>query len=246
MIRINLLPVRASRRQEAVKTELMLAGLVLAAVVVVLGGLHIVLMAQASSLMAENIELDAELKKKEAIRLEVEEMEKVRKDLEQKLAVIQQLNANRIGPVMLLSDLSDATPEKLQITSLIEKQGQITFTGVAVTHEVISQFMINIEKSKRFTDVGLNGVEQVEDGGVKLKEFEITAKLVTEAAKVEAEAKAKAKAAGGAAPADGAAPAGAAAPADGAAPAAGAPPAGGAAPPAAPAPPAPAPAGGQE
>ena len=81
---------------------------------VVLGGLHIVLMAQASSLMAENIELDAELKKKEAIRLEVEEMEKVRKDLEQKLAVIQQLNANRIGPVMLLSDLSDATPEKLQ------------------------------------------------------------------------------------------------------------------------------------
>jgi type IV pilus assembly protein PilN len=239
MIRINLLPVRASRRQEAVKTELMLAGLVLAAVVVVLGGLHIVLMAQSSSLTAENIELDAELKKKEAIRLEVEEMEKVRKDLEQKLAVIQQLNANRIGPVLLLSDLSDATPEKLQITSLIEKQGQITFTGVAVTHEVISQFMINIEKSKRFTDVGLNGVEQVEDGGVKLKEFEITAKLVTEASKVEAEAaaKAKAKAGGGAAPAgappaDGAAPAPPAAPADGTAPAA---------PPAAPAP-----AGGQE
>ncbi|MBL8615178.1 MAG: PilN domain-containing protein [Deltaproteobacteria bacterium] len=240
MIRINLLPVRASRRQEAVKTELMLAGLVLAAVVVVLGGLHIVLMAQSSSLTAENIELDAELKKKEAIRLEVEEMEKVRKDLEQKLAVIQQLNANRIGPVLLLSDLSDATPEKLQITSLIEKQGQITFTGVAVTHEVISQFMINIEKSKRFTDVGLNGVEQVEDGGVKLKEFEITAKLVTEASKVEAEAaaKAKAKAGGGAAPAgappaDGAAPAPPAAPADGTAPAA-------------PPPAAPAPAGGQE
>jgi len=239
MIRINLLPVRASRRQEVVKTELMVAGLVIAAVVVVLGGLQIVLMAQASSLTSENIELDAELKKKEAIRLEVEEMEKVRNDLEQKLAVIQQLNTNRIGPVMLLSDLSDATPEKLQITSIVEKQRQLTFTGVAVTHEVISQFMINLEKSKHFTDVGLNGVEQVDDGGVKLKEFEITARMVTET--VAAPDKAKAQP-GGAAPAPGAAtPApggGAAAPADGAAAPA---PAG--APPAAPAP---APPAGQE
>lgn len=200
MIRINLLPVRASRRQEAVRNELVLAGLVLAAVTVFLAGLQIVLMAQASTLTSENIELDEQLKKKEAIRLEVEEMEKVRKDLEQKLAVIQQLNANRIGPVLLLSDLSDATPEKLQLTSLVEKDGVVKLTGLAVTHEVISQFMINIEKSKRFTDVGLNGVEQIENGGVKLKEFEITAKLVKET--VEApEAKG---AAGGAAPAPGA------------------------------------------
>ena len=180
MIRINLLPVRASRRQEAVRNELVLAGLVLAAVTVFLAGLQIVLMAQASTLTSENIELDEQLKKKEAIRLEVEEMEKVRKDLEQKLAVIQQLNANRIGPVLLLSDLSDATPEKLQLTSLVEKDGVVKLTGLAVTHEVISQFMINIEKSKRFTDVGLNGVEQIENNGVKLKEFEITAKLVKE------------------------------------------------------------------
>jgi type IV pilus assembly protein PilN len=200
MIRINLLPVRASRRQEAVRNELVLAGLVLAAVTVFLAGLQIVLMAQASTLTSENIELDEQLKKKEAIRLEVEEMEKVRKDLEQKLAVIQQLNANRIGPVLLLSDLSDATPEKLQLTSLVEKDGVVKLTGLAVTHEVISQFMINIEKSKRFTDVGLNGVEQIENGGVKLKEFEITAKLVKETAEVPA---AK-PAAGGAAPAPGA------------------------------------------
>ena len=193
MIRINLLPVRVSRRQEAVRNELVLAGLVLAAVVVFLGGLQIVLMAQSSSLTTENAELDQQLKKKEAIRLEVEEMEKVRKDLEQKLAVIQQLNANRTGPVLLLSDLSDATPEKLQLTSLVEKGGVVKLTGLAVTHEVISQFMINIEKSKRFTDVGLSGVEQIENGGVKLKEFEITAKLVKET--VEAPApKAKAPA----------------------------------------------------
>lgn len=199
MIRINLLPVRASRRQEAVRNELVLAGLVLAAVTVFLAGLQIVLMAQASTLTSENIELDEQLKKKEAIRLEVEEMEKVRKDLEQKLAVIQQLNANRIGPVLLLSDLSDATPEKLQLTSLVEKDGVVKLTGLAVTHEVISQFMINIEKSKRFTDVGLNGVEQIENGGVKLKEFEITAKLVKETV----EAPAAKPEAGGAAPAPG-------------------------------------------
>lgn len=201
MIRINLLPVRVSRRQEAVRNELVLAGLVLAAVVVFLGGLQIVLMAQSSSLTTENVELDQQLKKKEAIRLEVEEMEKVRKDLEQKLAVIQQLNANRIGPVLLLSDLSDATPEKLQLTSLVEKSGVVKLTGLAVTHEVISQFMINIEKSKRFTDVGLSGVEQIENGGVKLKEFEITAKLVKET--VEApDPKAKAPAAPAPAPAE--------------------------------------------
>jgi len=178
MIRINLLPLRASRRLEAVKTELVMVGLLGVAALIVLTGVFVVYLASANTLESENVHLAEDLKKKEALRVEVEEMEKLRVDLEQKLAVIEQLKANKVGPVLVLSDLSDATPEKLQLVSLVEKEGVVKLTGLASTPEVISQFLTNLEKSERFADVALNGIEQVDVDGHVLKEFSVTARVV--------------------------------------------------------------------
>jgi Tfp pilus assembly protein PilN len=80
---------------------------------------------------------------------------------------------------MMLDQLSQATPEKLQLLSLNEKGGKVEFTGVAVSNEVISQFLSNLEKSPRFTDVFLNEIDQVEEDGIKLKNFSVSARLVS-------------------------------------------------------------------
>ncbi len=178
MIRINLLPVKISKRQEAVRNELVVAAGALAVIILVLVGVQVAMSAKVNGVDAENASLKREIQHKQQILDEVEAMEKLREELEKKLAVIGQLERNKTGPVMMLDQLSQATPEKLQLQRLDEKNGRVQLTGVAVSNEVISQFLSNLEKSPRFTDVYLNAIDQVEVAGVKLKDFSITAKLV--------------------------------------------------------------------
>ena len=178
MIRINLLPVKTSRRQEEVRNELVLTGLGAGAAVLVVVVLLFIQSAQVIRVKAENAKLQRDIEHKAEILREVEEMENMQQELEKKLAVIATLKRNKSGPVMMLDQLSQATPEKLQLLSLDEKGGKVDFTGVAVSNEVISQFLSNLEKSPRFTDVFLNEIDQSEKDGVKLKDFSIRARMV--------------------------------------------------------------------
>ena len=179
MIRINLLPIKTSRRQEEVRNEFILTGMAAAITVVGVIVLLVVQGAQINRVKGENAKLKRDIEHKEEILREVEEMERMQEELEKKLAVIAQLKRNKSGPVMMLDQLSQATPEKLQLLSLNEKGGKVEFTGVAVSNEVISQFLSNLEKSPRFTDVFLNEIDQVEEDGIKLKNFSVSARLVS-------------------------------------------------------------------
>ncbi len=178
MIRINLLPIKTSRRQEAVKNELMLAGAGAGGVLLLLLGFQVMLQARVNDVKAENALLEQDIRQVQNIVEEVKQMETMKVELQKKLSVIKQLKANKTGPVHMLDQLSQATPEKLQLMSLDEKGGRIELTGIAVSNEIISQFLSNLEKSEYFTDVFLNEIDQSEKDGVKLKDFSITARLV--------------------------------------------------------------------
>jgi len=196
MIRINLLPVRHSRRQEAVKNEIVVALVGLALICVAMSGMYLVVHGELSEARSQNRVLQQGIDKTRQIVAEVDEQERISEDLNTKLRVIKRLKANRVGPVHMLDELSQATPEKLQLVSVEETNKKVAITGVAVTNEVISDFLGNLEKSDYFNEVYLNAIDQTESGGVKLKEFSISAKLVVPGlAELEAEeAAAKAKA----------------------------------------------------
>jgi type IV pilus assembly protein PilN len=178
MIRINLLPVRHSRRQEQVRNEMVLAGVGLGAITVGMGLMYMLVANQVSEARASNDALRQQINKTNEIVAEVDEQERLAQDLRTKLGVIMGLKANRVGPVHMLDELSQASPEKLQLRSVEEDDRKVGVTGVAVTNEVISQFLSNLEESEYFSEVYLNAIDQTEVGGVKLKEFSITAKLV--------------------------------------------------------------------
>ena len=197
MIRINLLPVRHSRRQEAVKNEVIVASIGVALMCMAMGALYFVVHGQLSVARAENRALQKRIDQTREIVAEVDEQERMREDVQTKLRVIKRLKANRVGPVHMLDELSQATPEKLQLTSVEEDRKKVSITGVAVTNEVISDFLSSLESSDYFSEVYLNAIDQTETGGVKLKEFSISAKLVVpgleELADKETEASGKAK-----------------------------------------------------
>jgi type IV pilus assembly protein PilN len=178
MIRINLLPLRSSKRQESVRNELFLGGLGALGLIGLLIVAHVFVLARVNSAKADNASLKDEIARKQAIVAEVDEQEKLKIDLKRKLDVIARLRANKVGPVHMLDELAIATPEKLFLTAIDQDDKILKITGEAVTNEIISEFLSKLESSVYFTDVYLNQIDQVDRKGVKLKNFSVSAKLV--------------------------------------------------------------------
>lgn len=178
MIRINLLPIRTTKRQEAVRGQILLAGVGAGVLVGLLIFVHGVMVARVASAESDVRELQTQVDQMKAIAAQAEQAEKLKGELEKKLDVIKRLKANRSGPVQLLDELADATPEKLSLTTVDEEEGKIKLAGMAVSNEVISQFLSNLEQSSFFDDVYLNSIEQANKDGVQVKVFSITARFV--------------------------------------------------------------------
>ena len=181
MIRINLLPVRATARLDSVKRELVLVGAALSVMLLLMGSAYLVVGSQASDLRAENDKLQQEIANLKAIVVEVDEFEQKKEEYNRKLDVIAKLKAGQEGPVHMLDELSLATPEKLHLESLKERNQLIELGGLAVSNEIIAQFLTNLQRSPWFTNVELDGIDQVDVDGYKLKRFVVTARVVVPA-----------------------------------------------------------------
>lgn len=183
MIRINLLPVRQTRKVEALRREVALAGILGAAIIggclFVWAGLGI----RLSAVNADNAGLETEIAKLAEDVKKVDEMEKFKAELEKKLGVIANLRARKSGPAHVLDELALAAPEKLQLTRVTEDSGSVTILGSAVSNEIISQFLRALEASAYFEQVYLQNIEAAETAknsatsSIVVKEFSLTAKL---------------------------------------------------------------------
>ncbi len=178
MIRINLLPVLQSRRVEAVKRELALGGLGALVIAGICAAMFIVVQAQVSDMSAKNKQLEDDIANLKSIVARVDEIDTLKQELQRKLDVIGQLKSNKTGPVHMLDELSNATPEKLTLSELQENGGRLTLEGYAVNNEIISQFLSNLEQSEWFDEVFLIEIDQDEKNGHKIKQFSVTARLV--------------------------------------------------------------------
>ena len=228
MIRINLLPVRQNRKLEAARRDLLLS---------ILGGVAVLglsfagwaaLNVQLAAQQSKNAELKAEVEKLQADVAKVDEIEKLQKELKQKLGVIDGLRARKQGPVHMLDDLAMASPDNLRLTALEQKGNDLKISGISVNNETISQFLRSLDASPYFGDVFLQDIESTApdpDFGAELKAFKFSAKITVPTAEAAPDAAAgatPAPAPGAGTPEAGAAPQGAAAPADPPAPAGGA------------------------
>lgn len=177
MVRINLLPVRTSKRQETAKQQLAILG-VSALLVLVAGlGLYVYAQAKIKAAKEEIARAESDLKQLKGKIGELENIKKLKDDVTKKLDVLGQLRKGKTGPVRRLATLSDATPEKLWITKYAESGERVTIGGIALDEDLIATFMRNLQGSEDFTNVELVVSEQTDVGGVKAKRFELTCAL---------------------------------------------------------------------
>ena len=150
MIRINLLPFRAARKRENIKRQITIYVVTVCCALVAMGGFFYTYSKKLSNLKNEESRLKTELA---GYQKEIKEIKNLRnkiKEINNKLAVIKQLEKGKTGPVLLLSDIADAVPkDKLWLTSLSEKNGNLSLSGTAMDYETVSLFMTNLEKTKQ-------------------------------------------------------------------------------------------------
>jgi type IV pilus assembly protein PilN len=177
MVRINLLPVRVSKKKEAGRQQL---AIVVAVLVAGLLANYFWAASRAGDLKAREAKLARtreDIAQLERIIGEVKNIKDAQQELQKKLDVLEKLKLGRSGPVRMLDELATVTPRQLWLTKLEEKAGAVAFGGSAASIDDVSEFMTKLKQSKYFTKVELKKTTAVKGTGrsERLVTFEITA-----------------------------------------------------------------------
>jgi len=175
MIRINLLPVREARRAANMRKQgVFLGGAAGAGVAISL----IISMWMTARIAHERALIGAresELKKLEATLNEVKKFQAEQQEIEQKLGIIDQIEAARLGPVKIMDELATRIPQRVWLTKLVEKNGTLELDGRSIDAEVVADFVVALEESPMLSNVDLHETKLEEVEGLKLSDFKVTA-----------------------------------------------------------------------
>src|SRR5207253_10500245 len=140
MIFINLLPVRAAKKREFGRQQLVLFVLLL-----VLAGIGNYFVynrfeSELRSLDKQIVDTRAEIAQLEKTIGEVKSIKEDKKALEDKLKILDTLKKGRTGPVKVMDELATLIPPKVWLQDYSESGGGVTMTGQAASYEDLSTF----------------------------------------------------------------------------------------------------------
>ncbi len=164
MIRINLLPVRAAKKREFGRQQLILF------VVLVIGafvGNYLWLNKVDSDLDDINRRINstrAEIAQLEKTIGEVKSIKEEKKALEDKLKILETLKQGRTGPVKVMDELTTIIPQRVWIIDWSEAGGGVTINGRSAAYEDLSAFSKKLKASKHFRDIVIRRASQRGDG----------------------------------------------------------------------------------
>jgi type IV pilus assembly protein PilN len=175
MIRINLLPVRVSKKKVAGRQQvLLLALLVLLALIVN----WVWVSSRAADLASRESKMRRtrdEITQLDRIIGEVKDIKAQQAALKEKLDILERLKAGRSGPVKLLDQLAQIIPERLEIRKMDEKGGAVTFDGSAATIDDVSAFMSALKGTPYFSQIELKKTIAVNRAGMRIVDFTVVA-----------------------------------------------------------------------
>jgi len=167
MIKINLLPVRAAKKREFGRQQLVLFALLL--ILAVFGNYY-----WYSKVQSDLAALDqriaatrAEIAQLEKTIGEVKSIKEDKKALEDKLKILDTLKKGRTGPVKVMDELATVIPQRVWLTDYQETGGNVTMTGQAAAYEELSAFSKKLKASVHFTNIVIKGAKQRADGIVE-------------------------------------------------------------------------------
>jgi type IV pilus assembly protein PilN len=182
MIRINLLPYRAERRLNQILQHI--AALLL--VISITGlGIFIADLWKSSELTTLEDEF-AELKSQnDILRIKIgkiKDLDKLRADVERKLALVDELQMGRFHSLVSLSGLAGLIPENVWLSNIKDSGGSLSISGMGESNKAVANFMRALDESPLFANVSLQTIARSQSGGIPIRQFSLTLSRVVETA----------------------------------------------------------------
>ncbi len=194
MIRINLLAAERPTAQKKVKAPpgAIQAYLFLAlfggGALLACAGLYFYKSSAIARLDADIKKAEEEARQLQAIKAQVDDLEKKRATFQRKVDLIESLKAEQSGPVHMLDEISKNRPDFVWLGTMDQAAGVLSLAGQSNSMTAVADFILALQRSGWFPTVDFGGF--TEAGG--LITFNLKANFVNpELAAKQAAAKAK-------------------------------------------------------
>jgi type IV pilus assembly protein PilN len=175
MIKINLLPYREKEQKEDLQRQIIIFSGVLALFFLIILSVHLYFSFSVSSMETKIREADARLIVLNKKVGDIEGFKKDKKELEQKLGVINSLEINRHFAIRMLDELNMLIPAKDAWLEKITQTGQeLRIEGVARDNSAVARLMKSMETAGFVQSAELVVSREKEVAGVKLQQFILT------------------------------------------------------------------------
>jgi type IV pilus assembly protein PilN len=177
MTQINLLPWRDERRAELKQEFLAMLGLVVAFGAVILFVVDLFFSGEIQNQKNRNAYLTQNI---EALNKQVEEiqdMQRKRTQLLDRMRVIQELQGNRPVIVRILDQLVRTVPDGIFYTVLTAKNQVININGIAESNNRVSSLMRRLDASEWFKEPNLDWVRAEPGFGEQATTFDMKVQL---------------------------------------------------------------------
>jgi type IV pilus assembly protein PilN len=175
MIKINLLPYREQEKKENLQRQIMILSGTLALFLLIILAVHLYFTMSIGNMETKIREAEAKLVVLDKKVGDIEGYKRDKKELEQKLGVINSLEKNRLFPVRMLDELNQLVPSReAWLEKLTQTGQQLHIEGMARDNGTVARFMKNMEKASFVQSVELVVSREKEVVGVKLQQFILT------------------------------------------------------------------------
>lgn len=178
MLKINLLPIRQLQKQAKARNEVLGFAAIFISLLLVLGVVAILQSNKASAIQAETTRLNQEKQTYDKVLAEIKKLEADKKELENKITIIEQLKKESSLTVRVLDEVAtrlDST--RMWLTSLDQQGRSLALTGIALDNKTIADFMNALEASPFISNVNLSDSSLTQVAGQELKAFSLQCAL---------------------------------------------------------------------
>lgn len=189
MIRINLLPHRAEKRQARKIQFIALSIISLMAGVVLIAVVHGIISAKISYQERRNLYLKQEIV---LLDKQIEEIKKLREQTASLLArksVVERLQSTRADVVHLMDQMLRILPDGVYIKTIKQSGSKISMAGYAQSNARVSTLMRAIESSPWLDTPALIEIHAATNAGARVSEFTLTFNLTKEQIQADVVAK---------------------------------------------------------
>lgn len=158
MANINLLPWRERQREERKQQFVVSLAITAGIAAVILFGIDRVLVSQIGNQNARNQYLNEQIALLDKEIAEIRQLQQQKKDLTERMAVIQDLQGKRPIIVRLFDELVRTLPEGIYYDTITRTETAISIVGIAESNSRVSALMRALDESEWFANPDLRQV----------------------------------------------------------------------------------------